>query len=342
MKRCSILVGALAAAVLFYTQACVVTRPKTPLAPEVQKIWPPPPAEPRIAYIRSFTGPVNMGVAPSLWRRFINLVTGLGGKRENLVKPFGVAFDESDNLCLTDTSRGIVAFFDRTEKSYRRWEKIGRIRFVSPVAVAKAKGTFYVADSGLKEILAFNIRGKLLFEIKQGLERPSGLLVYGEKLYVADALAHDVVVFDLDGKFLSRFGKRGGSPGDFNCPTHITADARGRLLVTDSMNGRIQVFDQRGQFQAILGGPGDYPGTFGRPKGVAVDIFGHIYVTDALFDTVQVFDVSGRLLLTWGEAGTEPGEFWLPEGIAINHNNEILVADSYNQRVQVFKYIGAP
>ena len=327
---------------LLCMSACETPRPAPTSVSLPQKVWPPPPAEPRIAYARSFTGPTDMGIAPSRWRWLLNLVTGLGGKKENLVKPFGVAFDEAGNICLTDTGAGVVAFFDQEEKSYTRWERVGRIRFSLPVAVAKAQGVFYVADSGLKEILAFDRRGKLRFEIKQGLERPSGLAICNGKLYVADPVAHAVVVFDLDGKFSFRFGRRGADYGEFNCPTHITADAQKRILVTDSINGRVQVFDTQGHFQASIGSSGDALGQFGRPKGVAVDSAGHIYVADALFDNIQVFDLAGRLLMTWGEAGSAAGEFWLPEGLAINSANEILVADSYNQRIQVFKFLGAP
>ncbi|MCX6996590.1 MAG: 6-bladed beta-propeller [Kiritimatiellaeota bacterium] len=323
-------------------QACVQPRPAAPAAAAVQRVWPSPPAEPRIAYVRSFTGPVDLGVAVSRWRRVLNFVTGLGGKSENLVKPFGLALDEADNLCLTDTGAGVVAFFDRTEKSYQRWEQLKQQRFILPVAAAVAQGRIYVADSGLKEILVFNRRGQQLFTIKAGLARPSGLAIHGAKLYVADAVGHCVQVFDLDGNFRTRFGQRGTAAGEFNYPTHLATDDQGRLFVTDSMNGRIQVFDADGHFQVALGCFGDRPGQFGTPKGVAVDRLGHVYVADARFDHIQVFDLSGRLLLTWGATGGEPGEFWLPEGLAISRANEIYVADSYNQRVQVFKYIGAP
>lgn len=327
---------------VLWLPACVMTSTPAPQAVAPARIWPAPPDEPRIAYVRSITGPADLGVVPSRWRWFFNLLTGLGGDKENLVKPFGLAVDETDNLCLTDTGAGMVSFFDQAAKRYTRWAKSSGVCFVQPVAVARANGRIYVADSGLKKILVCDGRGKLLFDIQAGFQRPSGLAIHGDRLYVADVVAHRIAIFNLAGQPLAQFGRRGASPGEFNCPTHITADRQGRLYVTDSMNGRIQVFDQDGRFQGVIGSSGDTPGHFGRPKGVAVDGFGHVYVADALFDNIQVFDSAGRLLLVWGEAGTEPGEFWLPEGVAISRHDEIYVADSYNQRVQVFKYIGVP
>jgi DNA-binding beta-propeller fold protein YncE len=322
--------------------ACVRTQPPAAANAVASHVWPPPPAEPRIAFVQSFCGPKEWGVTYSLWRRFLNLITGSGGVKENLVKPFGVALDEANNICLTDTSTCMVSYFNHVEKSFTRWPGTGAVAFVQPVAVAKAKGIFYVADTGLKKILAFDERGRQKLEITEGLERPSGLVVHGDKLFVADALCHAILIFGLDGKLMARFGGRGSAPGDFNCPTHITTDAQGRLYVTDAMNSRVQVFTQAGRLLSVIGGAGDTPGHFGRPKGVAVDAFGHVYVADALFDNIQVFDLSGRLLMVWGETGEDVGEFWLPEGLAIGRGNEIFVADSYNQRVQVFKYVGAP
>jgi DNA-binding beta-propeller fold protein YncE len=235
-----------------------------------------------------------------------------------------------------------VCFLDLSRKKWIRWESVGKTRFMSPVAVARHGSTFFVADSALGKVMAFNEKGKLQFEITRELERPSGLALLGDRLWVTDSQRHQVVLYDLGGKFISKFGRRGSGPGEFNFPTHVNVDAAGRIYVTDSLNNRIQVFDANGQFQRAFGSAGDGPGHFSRPKGVAVDRSGHVYVVDAVFDNVQVFDEQGRLLLNWGEAGPAPGEFWLPNAIVISRNNEIYVADSYNHRIQVFRYTGKP
>ena len=306
----------------------------------LSSVWPPPPAEPRVGYVQSLTGPVDFGIRPSAWNRIADLATGASRAREKLVKPFGLALDEQDNLCLTDMGTGRVWFFDRTRKRIQTWEKTGRFRFASPVAIAKVKGVFYVADSALQKVVAFNGQGKYLFEIGQEVTRPAGLAVSNEQLFVADTASHQIAVFALTGKFLFKFGKRGAVPGELNFPTHLALDTRGQLFVTDSMNSRVQVFDTQGQFRGLVGSAGDGSGHFSRPKGVAVDAFGHVYVVDALFDNFQIFNQEGRFLLAVGTAGTEPGQFWLPAGIAIGRDQRIYVSDAYNGRVQVFQYLG--
>jgi hypothetical protein len=315
-------------------------RSNSAASPAPQLIWPSPPDPPRIAYVQSISRPADVGIKVSSGARALRWIFGSNQDRDFLVKPFGVALDENDNLCLTDTGANAVCFYERTKKTWRRWDKIGNIHFASPVAVAKRNGMICVADSGLASVIAFSDQGKLLFTITNRLQRPAGLVLHGERLSVVDSLRHAVVTFDRNGKYLSEFGKRGAGDGDFNHPTHIAADSEGNLFVTDSMNSRVQMFDSTGHFKSRIGSVGDAPGHFGRPKGLAIDSFGHIYVIDGLFDVIQVFDRTGQLLLNFGGSGTRPGEFWLANGVAISRANEIYVADAYNRRVQVFRYVG--
>jgi DNA-binding beta-propeller fold protein YncE len=295
-----------------------------------------------VVYVRDISCPADIGAKPSMLGRFADWITGVGREKGRLAIPFGLALDDTGNLLVSDTGANAVCFLDLTRKKWVRWESVGKTRFKSPVAVARHGSTIFVADSVLGKVLAFDEKGKLQFEITSELERPSGLAFRGDRLFVTDAQRHQVVLYDLGGKFISKFGRRGSGPGEFNFPTHINVDAAGRIYVTDSMNHRIQVFDANGQFVRAFGSAGDGPGHFSRPKGVAADSAGHVYVVDAVFDNVQIFDETGRLLLNWGEAGQAPGEFWLPNAIVITRTDEIYVADSYNHRIQVFRYIRKP
>jgi sugar lactone lactonase YvrE len=293
-----------------------------------------------VVFVRYISGPADIGVKPPFFSRLADWITGVGREKDRLGKPFGLALDDAGNLLVTDTGADAVCSLDLSRKKWTRWEAAGKTRFQSPVAVARHGPTIFVADSALGKVLAFDEKGKPQFEITNELERPSGLALAGDRLLVADSQRHQVVLYDLGGKFISKFGRRGTGPGEFNFPTHVSVDAAGLIYVTDSLNDRIQVFDANGRFQRSFGSVGDGPGHFSRPKGIAVDRSGHVYVVDAVFDNVQVFDGQGRLLMNWGESGPAPGEFWLPNAIVISSKNEIYVADSYNHRIQVFSYIG--
>lgn len=328
---------------LLWLSGCATSKSSHESAEPVSPlIWPAPPDPPRIQYVRSIRSPADLGIRASAFARFGRWLTGSDKGNETFIKPFGLALDDSNNLCLTDTGANAVACYDRAKKKWMRWERIGKLNFAAPVAVAKKGTTIYVADAGLGCVLAFDERGALRSRITNHIEHPSGLAVNGDRLFVADAVRHCVVVLDLQGGYQSEIGRRGAGPGQFNFPTHLATDRSGNLFVTDSLNGRVQMFDSAGQFLGQIGSLGDRSGQFSRPKGVATDSSGNVYVLDSLFDNIQIFDRSGRLLLALGAAGSQPGEFWLPNGIAVSSANEIFVSDSYNHRIQEFRYIGPP
>jgi DNA-binding beta-propeller fold protein YncE len=318
--------------------SCASTKHET--MPAYHPVWPSAPDDPRVIFVKTISGPADIGQSPSFFRRIGNWLTGDNGSSKNLQKPFGIALDENGNLCVTDTQNNYVCYLDFAKRKWLRWNAVGKLHFKSPVAIARKNGIFYVADSELDEVIAFNGNGKLLFQISTPLKRPVGLTIAGDSLVVVDSQLHSVFVFDLQGKLKFQFGKRGIGPGEFNFPTHVSADNFGHLLVTDSMNNRVQVFSADGKFVSEIGSGGDTSGHFARPKGAAADSFDHVYVADAVFSNIQIFDLHGQLLLNLGEAGTRAGQFGLPNGIAIGADNQIYIADCYNHRVQVLKYIG--
>jgi DNA-binding beta-propeller fold protein YncE len=322
--------------------ACVLAKPETPPPAPVYRVWPDPPAEPRVVYRQSIRSPEDAGLRLAGENWLSRLLFNEDKTRGKLVRPFGLALDESGNLCIADTGSATISYLDFSRKRWQTWDKIGPVTLVAPVAVVRQAGIFYVADSGLAKVIAFDAKGKLLFASEVEFERPAGLAILDGRLLVADAAAHKIVVLDLAGKFLSAFGTRGTGPGQFNYPTHLATDTRGRLFVTDSMNFRVQIFDAVGHYEKAFGQAGDGSGMLSRPKGVGVDRQGNVYLVDALFDNVQIFTESGEFLLGFGEHGNGPGEFWLPAGIAASPDGRIYVADSYNGRIQVFQQVPKP
>src|ERR1041385_7737093 len=191
-----------ALALSFLTSCATSEKNPAPPQPAINLVWPKPPDPPRIAYVQSIYSPADVGVKSSGFSRFANWLTGSPRSSGAFVKPFGIALDENDNLCVTDDGTKAVCFFDRAKTKWSRWEKIGKQRFSSPVAIARRNGIFYVADSDRAAVIAFNERGKLVFELTNHLARPCGLVVNGERLYVVDSKRHCVVAFDLRGQFV--------------------------------------------------------------------------------------------------------------------------------------------
>jgi len=301
-------------------------------------VWPQPPAEPRIRYVRSVSGPQDWGIAKSFFRRMMDALAGRG--EEHFIRPTGVA-ERNGVLYVADPGARALWILDAAQNRTVKVTEIGNSALASPVAIAvRTDGAVFVADTFLKKVFLLDREGKLIHvAVQEGLERPAGLAYdqANSALYVADSATNRIAVYGPDGNLIRAWGRAGNQDREFNHPTHIALDTSGTLLVTDALNFRIQAFDRDGRLLWKLGRHGDGSGDFAAPKGLATDGAGHIYVVDALFDAVQIFDRDGTFLLAFGEHGTQAGQFWLPNGLFINDQDQIYVADAYNQRVRVFR-----
>ena len=305
------------------------------------RTWPAPPEPARFKLVQIVRDASDFG-NPSVLEALHDIVTDR--KKRALLRPQGVAVRGDDYLCVTDVElRGVHVFNLHSSKSVFI-DRAEDEPLVSPVGVAVFGTELAVSDSARKQVFVFTRAGRFQRTIQKpgGFQRPTGLGFFAKEqlLYVVDTLANEVCIFDLSGRLVRRFGSRGTDPGQFNYPTHVFVDQRGKAYVTDSLNFRVQVFDRSGKFLFEIGKHGDASGYVGLPKGVAVDRFGHIYIADSYFGTVQVFDQQGQFLLGIGEPGTAPGAFQLPCGLAVGSDDRIFICDSHNSRLQVIQYIG--
>ena len=60
---------------------------------------------------------------------------------------------------------------------------------------------------------------------------------------VCDTFNHRVQVFELSGRFITKFGIKGNGIGEFVKPVSTAVLSDGRIVVTDFGNNRIQIFD---------------------------------------------------------------------------------------------------
>ena len=305
--------------------------------PAVERVWPAPPAQPRIRYVGAVGGPGDWGIERGFFGRILDALSGQAD--EGFVRPTGVA-ERDGTLYVADPGAQALWILDREQNRFRRVRAVGGTQLVAPVAVARGPGdSVFLADTWLKQVYQLDREGRLIRIVAQdNVERPAAIAFDNstERLYVADSVRHQISVYRVNGALVRTVGMNGAESGEFNSPTHLALDRNGTLLVTDALNFRVQAFDRDARFLWQVGSVGDGSGNFAAPKGVASDTEDNIYVVDALFDTVQIFDRSGNLLLAFGERGKGPGQFWLPGGIFIDAQDRIYVADAYNRRIQIF------
>ena len=311
---------------------------------DIAHVWPAPPAEPRIRYLRSLRSSDSVtGETKQSLRDWF-----LGKKEEEklaLIKPYGVHSDSEGRVYVADTGISGLVVFDLNEKQMVYWGTSGPGALKKPTGVTTdQEGNVYVSDVLDRRVVKFDRAGNFVtaYGGSEILTSPVGLEFsdQSKKLYVVDSKKHQIIVFGQDGQVDSTIGQRGSSDGEFNFPTNIAMDENGRLYVADTMNFRIQIFDKDANHIKSFGKIGDGRGQFSRVKGIGVDREGHIYAVDAAFNNLQIFNDSGQLLLSLGASGTGPGGFYLPAGAHVDRNNRIFVADQLNLRIQMFEYIG--
>lgn len=162
-----------------------------------------------------------------------------------------------------------------------------------------------------------------------------GIATDGTSIYTTDVLNHRIQKFDIDGNFITKWGKEGIGNGEFTRPSGIAVDAQYVYIVDH--NNRIQIFDKEGQFVSTIGSSGSDPGQLNKPEDVDIDASGRIYVADSGNNRIQVFYPNNLGGLVWGLKGTGIGQFDYPQGISVPAPGHVYVADSHNNRVQYFQ-----
>jgi len=336
---------------------CAETKYVMHLAPEAvpagARVWPGPPEIPRFRYVGQLIGQDNFAPEDGGKRdggvQLLQWLVGVFGHDEEkimLKRPQTGMVGSDGRVYVTDIADHSVLVFDQAAGRLLVWNQATENRgFVTPIGIAEGRdGEVLVADAELGRVFRLDRDGNPVGSFgKDVLERPTGLARDPQRgrIYVADTRAHDVKVFDDDGRLQEVFGHRGEGEGELNFPTHL-AYAGDKLYVTDGMNARVQVFDLQGRVIASVGRRGLYYGNMTRPKGVTVDTKGNIYVVESFYDNLLVFNNEGDFLMPIGGTGKEIGQFYLPSGAWSDSSNRIYVADMFNGRVVIFQLIGDP
>lgn len=217
-----------------------------------------------------------------------------------------------------------------------------------PFDVTVCKGIIFVSDSVLRTVMVFDVPGKRFFEIGQSkpgkLHKPLGLTTDNEcNLYVADATAKSIMVYDQAGNYIKALGGEQW----FDRLTHVSVDAEGtRVYAVDtggvgSENHHVLVFDvESGKHLRNIGKRGTADGEFNLPRDIDVDEQGWIYVVDGGNFRVQVFDNNGEFVREVGELGQTFGQFARPKGVAVDNDRNIYVSDASHGNYQIFNNEG--
>lgn len=283
--------------------------------------WPPYPDEPRLQYLVSFQH--SGQIAPRKASALEDIIYGKESNVDTAVnKPYGVEM-WNGRIYTCDIRGGAIMVFDLRKKQTRVMGTTGREILVRPTDIAIADdGTKYVADIGRNLIFVFDPDERFVKTYGMKDLQPSGIAVFGDRLYVSNFVGQRVEIFDRhNGTHLGAIGERGNEDGQFVRPLGIEVDSEGNVYVTDVIRCRLQKFSPEGEFLMGFGVITNNIGSFVRPKHIAVDKDGVIYIVDASFQNVQLFSPEGYILTFFGAGGSHPGAMFLPAGITIHYGD---------------------
>ncbi len=178
------------------------------------------------------------------------------------------------------------------------------------------------------------------------LQRPIGVMIDGDDVYVPDSTGRQVLVFSQAGRFKRSFGA-----SQTVIPLNIAKNPKSNeLYVTDRRQRTIFRYDLSGKYlgEFLPNLPPDQLPTFKTggvqwaPVALAFAADGTLYVTEILNGhRMLIFGPDGKFKKSVGNLGQvedaklRPGLFQFPNGITL-HKGLVYVTDSNNRRVQIF------
>jgi sugar lactone lactonase YvrE len=313
--------------------------------------------------------------------------SGIPATATSVGYPKSLAVDRQDNVYICDqdynfvyrvTPQGVLSVIAGTGRSESSGDNGLAIQasLNSPADVAvDAAGNIYISERLGHRIRRINPQGVITTFAGNGqpgqtpdgidatfsqFNRPHGLFLIGNELYVADSWNHRIKVI-RNGTVTTVAGTTQGFSGDggpalqarFNEPMGVTADAAGNLIISDTMNRRLRRLTRAtGRLDTIAGAgdallTGDSGPALGAflllPSQMYLDPSGSLLVSDPGRSRVRIIDRNG-LISTFagsdvqGSAGdggpANQAQLNNPNGIAGDGRGTYYIADSRNHRIR--------
>ncbi|MHC4203935.1 MAG: 6-bladed beta-propeller [Planctomycetota bacterium] len=292
--------------------------------------FPPLPETPRLQFLKSFSGPQDLG-APKI-SAFEKFIAGEPDRIEGIATPYGVAIFKG-KLYVCDVGKRMVEVFDLRNRTFDYLTKDRRL--LNPVNIyIDEDGSKYIADPTAGMVFVFDTKNNISAMLGRGANiKPIDVVVRGALCYVTDFASNQIVVMNkATGREVARLGKRNAgqklaeplmklSNGEFSLISDLALDRQGNIYVTDKAGARITQFDRSGIFRRTIGRLGDNIDEFIRPKGIAIDKDDRIWVVDTGSEVAKIYNQQAQLLLFFGLPGNKPGMMNLPSKIVLDHDN---------------------
>ncbi len=218
------------------------------------------------------------------------------------------AYQEQLFFCLGGSSEnpGLIALYDRAllpegELELKGFDEVDTFK---PEQVVFSNGFFYVVGTGSHGLLKFDQEGVFVERIIPraevlGIEEDASVKFFavdskGQFFLLSEELGQ-IFVYSEKGKFIYKFGTKGGSSGKLSRPRALALNEElGLVFVVDYMRHAVNVYSIQGDYLFEFGGKGVGRGWLSFPSSIATDKRGRLWVADTFNGRVQVFSIERR------------------------------------------------
>jgi DNA-binding beta-propeller fold protein YncE len=152
-----------------------------------------------------------------------------------------------------------------------------------------------------------------------------------DRLYIADALRRQVIIFDKNGSYLTAIGD-----GHSGKPTDVLVK-QGKIYICDLDGHQIYVYnrDTHALLSTFPEVNKNQPYYLFSPTNI--EFYDEkIYVTDTGDARIKVFYTDGEYIESIGSFGKQAGQFVRPKGLALDRQGRLYVVDAAFENIQIF------
>ena len=122
------------------------------------------------------------------------------------------------------------------------------------VAIHYKTGNIYIADKGNHRVQVFSCNGEYLFMFSEKMDKPIGICISQNNVFVTQVFGHCINMYELEGKIVRSVGSKGNGKAQFKRPNGLdVSDINNNIYVCDSDNHRIQILTKELKYHSVLG-----------------------------------------------------------------------------------------
>ena len=130
----------------------------------------------------------------------------------------------------------------------------GELNGPGSLAIHYKTGNIYIADLSNHHVQVFSCNGDYLFMFSEKMNKPVGICISQNKVFVIQVFGHCINMYELEGKLIKSFGSKGNGEAQFNRPNGLdVSDRNNNIYVCDSDNHRIQILTKELKYHSVLG-----------------------------------------------------------------------------------------